>query len=191
MAQKTNYPSGLFANGVTSGSPTAEKAVVTDSNNQLDALDVIAPKANGTATGVRVTEEVTFTEDGSTTVTGSVSVPAGAWITDIRVRAQALWDDGTSALMIVGDASDDNGFYTAVNLKATDLLVGEVVRFESTGGKEGVYIVPATGLVQDYSASARVVTGKVTTGGQNGTAGRTRMLVEYVVPGTTTAATGA
>lgn len=190
MANVANIPSGKFNSGVTSGSPSAEKAVVTDDANKLDTLDVIAPKANGTLTGVRVTEEVTFTEDGDTTYTGTVTVPAGAWITDIRIRNVALWDDGTSASMIVGDVADPDGYYTAVDLKATDVLADEVVRFESTGGVEGAYIVVATGEVKDYDVAARVISGVITTGAQDGTAGRTRLLVEYIAPGTITAATG-
>jgi len=124
----------------------------------------------------------TFTEDGDTTYTGTVNLPANSHILDIQVQSTALWDDGTSASMVVGDAADADGFYTAIDLKATDLLVAEVIRFESTGGTEGAYIVTATGELNNYSAAARNVIGVVTTGGQDGTAGRTRMLVKYAIP---------
>jgi hypothetical protein len=130
-----------------------------------------------------VTAEVTFTETtGAGTYTGSVAVPAGAWILDIIVQAVALWDTATSATMKVGDAADDDGFYTGVDLKATDLLAGETLSFARAGGQEGAYIT-ATQLIGLYSATARVVSGVVTTVGASGSAGRTRMLVAYIDPG--------
>jgi len=133
--------------------------------------------------------EVTFTQTSAAgTYTGSVSVPAGSTIIDIQVRSTVLWNAGTSSTMKVGD-TDDDGWYTGIDLQATDLVVGEVIRFGSTGGKEGVYIVVATGAQNaSYSASARLVTGIITTVG-TGTAGRTRMLVLFTSPPTTTAAT--
>ena len=139
-----------------------------------------------------VSEEVTFTEDGDTTYTGAVSVPAGATILDIVVHQVALWDDGTSASLKVGDDNDDDGFFTAVDLKATDLLAEQSINFDKTGGQEGAYLAgTATHWTDRYSASARSVTGVVTTGGQDGTAGRTRMTVIYSLPSSITAATGA
>ena len=185
-----NYPSGRWASGVTTGVSTALKALVPDRNNKLASLDITAPKVGGTATGKRVTEEVTFTENGTNKVyTGTITIPAGAWITDIRVRAVALWDDTSGAVMIVGDNTDPNGYYDAVDMRATDLLADEVARFEFTGGNEGVLMVPSTGEVKDYAAAARSIIGVITATDGDGTAGRTRMLVEYIVPGTTTAAT--
>ena len=152
----------------------------------------VPPSVNGAP--VVVAKEVTFAENGAGTYTGSVSVPAGATILDIQLRSTALWAAATSATMKVGDAADDDGWYTAVNLKATDLLVGEVVRFNSTGGKEGAYVVTTTGeLEKSYNSAATVVTGVVTSVGA-GTAGRTRMLVVYApasVTGEATAATKA
>lgn len=137
--------------------------------------------------------EITFTETtGAGSYTGSVTVPGGATILDIQVQSTALWTAASSATMIVGD-TDDDGWYTGINLKATDLALGEVIRFGSTGGKEGVYIVTATGLLSaSYSASDRLVTGNVLTVGASGSAGRTRMLVLYTNPslnGDSTAAT--
>lgn len=152
-------------------------------------------KINGLASGAGlvVAEERTFTETtGAGTYTGSVTVPAGASILDIQVRSTALWTATTSALMDVGDVTDPDGWYTQIDLKATDLLVGEVIRFGSTGGKEGAYYVAASGLLSAaYSASARVISGIVVTVGAAGNAGRTRMLVVYVLPASVTAATKA
>lgn len=150
------------------------------------------PGAGAAGGGAIVVEEVTFTEDGDTTYTGSVNVPAGATILDVQVQAVAVWDDGTSAVMKVGDAADDDGFYTGVNVKATDLTAGQVIGFAAQGGKGGVYITEGTGthFLSTYSAAARVITGVVTTGAQNGSAGRTRMMVVYALPNVI-AATGA
>lgn len=135
-----------------------------------------------------VSEEVTFTETtGAGVYTGSVFVPAGATLIDIQVQSTTLWNTTTSATMIVGDGADPNGFYDAIDLKATDLLVDEVIRFGSTGGKEGAYIVVATGELNSYSATARTITGSITTVGAAGSAGRTRMLVIYALPTVTTA----
>lgn len=134
-------------------------------------------------------KEVTFTEDGAGTYTGGVTVPAGATIVDIIVHAVALWAAGTSATMKVGD-TDDDGFYTGVNLKATDLLAGESISFAQSGGKAGAYNAGTnTHWTNRYSASERTLNGIVTSVGA-GTTGRTRMTVIYSLP-TVTAATKA
>lgn len=124
--------------------------------------------------------EVTFTEDGAGTYTGSVSVPAGATILDIIVNGVALWTAGTSATLKVGDATDDDGYYTGINLKATDLLAGESLSFALAGGKAGAYIANSQ-VSPRYSASARVISGIITSVGA-GTAGRTRMVVIFTLP---------
>ncbi len=121
---------------------------------------------------------------GDGTYTGSVTVPAGATIHDIKVWSAALWNAGTSAAMDVGDAGDPNGWYASINLKATDLLVGEEINFENTGGKEGAYLVTASGTRSAaYSTSERVVSGVITQVG-NGAAGQTYMEVVWSKPAT-------
>lgn len=132
-----------------------------------------------------VAKEVSFTENGAGTYTGSVALPAGSTVHDIIVNGVVLWAAGTSATMIVGDATDDDGFFTGVNLKATDLLAGESISFALAGGKAGAYIANSH-VTPRYSATARTITGKVTSVGA-GTAGRTRMTVVYSTPKTTTA----
>lgn len=134
--------------------------------------------------------EVTFTETtGAGTYTGAVTVPAGATVLDVIVNGVALWTATTSATLKVGDAADDDGYYTAVDLKATDLLAGESISFALAGGKAGAYIANSQ-VSPRYAVAARVISGIVTTVGAAGTAGRTRMLVVYVLP-TATAATKA
>ncbi len=134
--------------------------------------------------------EVTFTEtSGSGVYTGSVTVPAGATLIDIQVHGLAVWNNGGTATGKVGDADDDDGWYTGINMKATDLAAGEVIRFSSSGGKEGVYLVQATGLLSAaYSASARVISMVVTTSSTGGTTGRTRLQVLYSCPSSATSA---
>lgn len=154
---------------------------LTASVTELNKLDAI--------TGYPVeAHEVTYTEDGAGTYTGAVSVPAGATILDIIVNGVALWAAGTSASMEVGDGTDPDGYYTAVNLKATDLLAGESISFALAGGKAGAYIANSQ-VSPRYSASARTITGTVVSQGA-GTTGRTRMIVIFALP-TATAATKA
>lgn len=138
-----------------------------------------------------LTQEVTFTETGgAATYTGAVSLPAGATILDIIVHATALWDNAGAVTMKVGD-TDDDGYYTAVNLKATDLLAGESLSFAQSGGKAGAYNVGTnTHWTNRYSATARTINGIITTASTGGSAGRTRMTVVYSAP-TATAATKA
>lgn len=135
---------------------------------------------------------VTLTETtGAGTYTGSIAVPAGALITDIKAWSTVLWTATTSATLKVGDATDDDGWFTGVDLKATDLLVGEELSFIQTGGKEGAYLSLTTGKRSAaYSASARTINAQVTTVGAAGNAGRTFVAVVYVLP-TASAATKA
>lgn len=147
----------------------------------------MATEANYLASlgGTAQTREVLFQEAGAAGVyTGSVTIPAGATLHDIIVNGVALWTAGTSAAMIVGDAADPNGYYDAVDLKATDLLAGESISFALAGGQAGAYIANSQ-VSPRYSASERVITGQVTTVGTTATAGRTRMTVIYSVPSST------
>lgn len=136
-------------------------------------------------------KELTFTETGEGTYTGTVVVPAGATIVDIIVENTALWDAATSASLIVGDDDDPDGYFAATDLKATDLLADQTMNFDKTGGQEGAYLVgTATHWTNRYSAAARNVIAVITTSGA-GTAGRTRVTVIYSVPDKTTAVTAA
>ena len=146
------------------------------------------------AQGLVQAKEVTFTESTAAGVyTGSVTVPADAWLLDIKIWNDVYWTAATTAAMIVGDVGDPNGWYDAIDLKATDIVAGadaEVIDFNNPGGQEGLYLVTATGeRAEMYSASARIITGEITTTGATGNAGRTRMLVLYVQPSPVTAAT--
>lgn len=136
-------------------------------------------------------QEITFTETGGAlTYTGSVTIPAGSTILDIIVNGVALWDNSGAVTMKVGDVAVDNGYFTGINLKATDLLAGESISFESAGGKAGAYIANSQ-VSPRYSASARTISGIITTASTGGSAGRTRMTVLWVEPAVTSAATSA
>jgi hypothetical protein len=128
--------------------------------------------------------EVTFTETaGAGTYTGSVTLPAGATLLNIVVYASALWDNSGAVSMIVGDADDDNGYYVATDLKATDLLAQETLSFSHPGGKGGAYLAgTATHWTDLYYASGGVITGKITAASTGGSAGRTRMTVVWSQP---------
>ena len=164
----------------------------TLTNKTLTDPTITAGDFTGTGpTGVMVTKIVTFTENATNTVhTGTVALPAGAWLHDIRVTNQALWTGG-SAAMDVGDTADPNGYFAAVDLTATDLLVGEVLStLESSlwGGKEGAYLVAATGRrgptstnFAQYYAGGTNILGVITVGTPATTAGRTFMSVTYSV----------
>ncbi len=126
---------------------------------------------------------VAFVEDGSgTTYTGTVPIPAGSFLWDVQFRSTVLWD-GTSAALDVGDDDDANGYFAAINLKATDLLVGEILSItnsENWGGKQGVYLVAATGLKSaTYYATVNNIIAVVTPGAADGSAGRSFLHVLY------------
>jgi hypothetical protein len=145
---------------------------------------------------------VSFTEDGSTTLTGTVEIPAGATLLNIQVVITVLFDDTGAVTLKVGDDDVADGWFTGVDAKATDLLVGEVLDIsnaENWGAAQGAYLVAASGRKGRttagvdsgiYYGDASEVIGVITTTNQDGTAGRAFMFVTYAKP-TVVAATGA
>ena len=131
-----------------------------------------------------LSQSVLFTETGAGTYTGTVILPAGSMLVDIIVNGIAVWDAATSASMEVGDATDPDGFFTAIDVKATDLLAGESVGLSGgtgvAGGQVGAYVANSQ-INERYSAAARTITGTVVSVGA-GTLGRTLMTVVYSVP---------
>jgi hypothetical protein len=147
-------------------------------------------KLDGIAAGAYpvVAEERTFTETaGAGTYTGAVALPAGSTIHDIIINGVALWDNAGAVTMKVGD-TDDDGFYTAIDLKATDLLAGESLSFALAGGKAGAYIANSQVSPRYHASLPRTINGIITTASTGGSTGRTRMTVVYSLP-TATAAT--
>ena len=174
--RKLSIPSGseLEVDGTTVDSSTLAMTGVTATAAELNKSDGIAATAYQT-----VLAEVLFTEAGAGVYTGTIALPAKSRIIDIGVDATVVWTAATSASIIVGDASDNNGFFTETNLKATDLAAGEINNIEHPGGKAGAYITAEQRKL--YSAAARNIIGVATSVGA-GTAGRTRMYVCYSTP---------
>jgi hypothetical protein len=142
------------------------------------------------AQGLVQCKEVTFTETGGAlTYTGAIAIPVGATILDIIVNGIALWDNAGAVTLKVGDA-DDDGYYTAVNLKATDLLAGESLSFALAGGKAGAYIANSQ-VSPRYQTAANTINAIITTASTGGSAGRTRVSVIYAVGANSTPATSA
>jgi len=115
-----------------------------------------------------------------------IEIPAYATITDVIVIGVALWNAGTTAVGKVGDATDDDGFYTDINLKATELLAGETLSFAAAGGVEGAYSIGSlTHWGTLYSTSTRIIKLIITTVGTAPTTGETRMIVKFALPSPT------
>lgn len=134
--------------------------------------------ANGVEAGIHV-KELAFVEAGTGTYTGTMALPAGSRIIDIGVDGQVLWNSAGAVSLIVGDDADPDGFFTATDLKATDLLAGEINNLEHPGGKAGAYIISEQRKL--YQATARNIVAVVTVASGTGTAGRTRVFVAYGV----------
>jgi regulator of extracellular matrix RemA (YlzA/DUF370 family) len=191
---------------VTPGTVAASKAVVVDANKHQDVVQVpvgglkigasgsevaVARSAAEINSGI-ITKTVAFVEDAtSTTHTGTVAIPAGATVHNIQISNTVLWG-ATSAGLIVGDTFDANGYFETVDCKATDLLVGEVLDIhnsENWGGKQGAYLVAATGRKGNVQAGnsgtyygvADNIIGVMTVGTPAATAGRTFMTVTYSI----------
>lgn len=131
--------------------------------------------------------EVSVTETtGAGVYTASVTVPAGATLMDVAVHGDALWTATTSATGKVGDATDDDGIFTAIDMKATDLLAGETLSasggVSTAGGKAGADIA-GNQWNRRRLAAARVISLIVTTVGAAGNAGRSRLVVAYSTTG--------
>lgn len=168
-------------------SPTITGATVTGT---LTNPVITAPSGSG-STGLMITKSGVLTElTGSATYSVTIAVPAGAVIHDIRVVPQVLWSAATSAALIVGDTADPDGYFASTDLKATDLLVGEMfsaVESSLWGGKEGAYLVAATGRRGPtssnfglyYVAGSNIIFSVTKVGA--GTDGRTYVSVTYSI----------
>lgn len=168
---------------------------VTANANEINKLDGLSNLAYLT-----VTEGVSFTEAGDNTYTGTIEIPAGAFLNDVQLVNVVLWDDSGTVTAIVGDDDDPDGWFTGVNMKATDLLVGEVLSArdqDKWGTKGGVYLtnqgrmgrVTAGVDSGPYYGAASEIIGVIACQNGDGSAGRSFMAVTYSVP-TFVAATG-
>jgi hypothetical protein len=182
-----------FWRGGTMHDATRANLLKLVSGEVIDFISGSGIKLGSGVTGYpMVVEGVSFTEDGSgTSYTATVEIPAGAIVHDICFTSTVLWD-GTSASLDIGDDDDPDGYFTSVNLKATDLLVGEVISLTSvdcTGGVAGAYNTTAgrKGLAAGgssgfYYGTAAEIIFLVTPGAADGSAGRSFGWVVYSVP---------
>ena len=188
------------AAGVDVSADLVKLAAVTATAAELNKLDggaVTNAQLNElvgiTETPIQVAE-VNFTQTAANAVhTGTITLPAGATLINIIVTNVVLWDSGTSTVMKVGDATTDDGYFTAIDLKATDLLADESVAFGLTGGLEGADLDGGESAGDHvrrlYDASSRDIIGVITDTNAAGVAGRTRMTVIFALPTTSVAAT--
>jgi len=135
----------------------------------------VTPTVNNIPNDCVRSKGLRFVETGAGTYTGTITIPAYAVVADILVYAEALWTAATSASMVVGDDDDADGFYAAIDLKATDLLAGESLSFSFGGAAAdlGAYLDgTATHVTNRVSATERTLTVTITSVGA-GTAGRT------------------
>jgi hypothetical protein len=173
-----------FINGEQITASVADINNVGGINVSLAGLNADADDLNlltniSALAGPIIAEELRFQETaGAGTYTASVLLDAGTTLLDIIVNGVALWTATTSATLIVGDGDNDDGFFTGVDLKATDLLAGESISFAFAGGKAGAYLANSH-VSPRYTGNGRTITAKVTTVGAAGDAGRTRVLVVY------------
>jgi len=121
--------------------------------------------------------------------THALVIPAYSLLLDIGITSLALWNQGTSAAIVVGDADDADGFIVSTDLKATDLLQYESISIRAgtalAGGKIGAYIANSqwgkgSGTYGQLSPAARVITATLTTVGTAATTGNVYVWAEYV-----------
>ena len=67
-----------------------------------------------------------FKEDATSTVhTATFRVPAGSLLLDIIVVPEVLWTATGTVVFKCGDTAASDGYFSSVDLKATDLVLGE------------------------------------------------------------------
>jgi hypothetical protein len=149
------------------------------------------PMASATSdSGAVLAYTVTFSE----TATGvshvaSIAIPAGATLLDAQTCGGVLWGGG-AVVYKLGDTADDDGYFIGVNLKATDLLPGEVLSIaggtSNWGGKNGAYLNATTGQrgpaasnFGTYYAAGSNIVATITVTTPAVTTGRTYLTVFY------------
>lgn len=160
--------------GRTQGTHQADGGFQTDKGVVIEAQERLISFGDGDAAGIAGTFTMV-----------PIALPAGATILDIRVQAITLWNPGTTAVLLVGDEDDPDGYYKDVDLTSSgDLEANEILNFHNITehAVPGVYLVDATNLRNAYRAAAKDITAIVTLVGTAATTGATRILVTYAVP---------
>src|SRR5690242_19360394 len=119
---------------------------MTTSNSVPDTISQLVPRVVGAR----------FVENGAGTYTIAFTLPANAIIDDAGWHAEALWAAGTSATSKAGDSTDDDGLFTGVNLKATDLLAGESISLSFPGGKQGADVDSVDPTAANVAAGSNI-----------------------------------
>jgi len=183
---------------ISSVSTLTNKTLTSPTINSptLATPTITSPTVTGNASsGVVVCKRILFTQDAvSLTYTATVPLPANATLLDIIVSGGVVWNAAaTTAVLKVGDTAVDDGYFTNVNLKATDLLAGETLAISgsnvaASGGKQGAYLVAATGqrgaTASNFGAhntAGTNILATVTVTGPSGTTGRTYVDIFYSV----------
>lgn len=186
----TTDASGYYRMFVASGLPLDMRV-----SNELDVLQFtllgVEPMASPTSvSGGVVAQQVTFAETATGVLhTATIPIPANATLLDIQVSGAVAWGAG-AAVLDVGDTADPNGYFANVNVKATDLLAGEVLSVAGStanwGGRNGAYLVASTGQRGPTSSNfgTRYIAGSniiatVTVTTPSVTTGRTYLTVFY------------
>lgn len=165
-----------------------EKAIASDTGAEFQGNGSALNSAINRVNALRV-KIAQFAETAAGLLhTATIALPAGSWLHGIQVNNQVLWG-AAAAVMKVGDTADDDGYFTGIDLKATDLLVGEILDTSistSWGGKEGAYLVAASGRrgpvatnFGKYYVAGSNITGIITVTTPTPTVGRTQMVVVY------------
>jgi hypothetical protein len=169
-----------------------------NANDVVGAVQIIRKAPANVTTRVQAgvgveSNSAWIVENGAGTYNFDVLLPAGAFITNVFVHNHVLWTAATSASLEVGDytnaatpvAIDADGFFTAVDLKATDLIAREGISLMAAGGVEGAYSAGTLTHWEDlYKATERIIRFSIVSVGA-GTAGRTFCCITYVTPGET------
>lgn len=192
-------PNCGLVNGVLSfrHSDLTVRSVATTTDTQtFTGKTLTSPTING-GTGFVVAQTALFTEDATNTLhQATFTLPVGSMLLDIIVTPQVLWTATGAVSLEIGDSVDADGWFTAVDLKATDLILGEKLQASSDnfwGGKNGAYLTTAgrfgqqtTNMIGGYCVSAYSLVASVTVGTPATTAGRTRVTVLYTTGSTVT-----
>jgi len=150
------------------------------------ATAAFAADGQATIASTTVTVEILFAENGAGTYVGTVPIPAGATVRDVVFRNTVVWAAATSASMTCGDDDNATGYYSATNVKTTPSAdtngAGAGLSTQlSLGASAGTY----KGGAGKYCAAAKTITCTITSVGA-GTNGRSRLLVQYTLPATST-----
>lgn len=154
------------------------------STPQTSPVALLGPAAQAAAQSTSV--EAVFVAAGAGTYTATVPIPAGATVLDVIFRNTVVWDSATSAAMTCGDDDSATGYFSSTNVKTTPAAdtngagAGLSTRL-SLGASVGTY----AGGGGKFCAAAKTITCAIVAVGA-GSAGRSRLLVEYAVPAAVT-----